>query len=30
MRLGLLPAVGAGLTRDTPDVQLSVRMPITF
>lgn len=23
-------AVGAGLTRDTPDVQLSVRMPITF
>ena len=23
-------AVGAGLTRDTPDVQLSVRLPVTF
>ncbi|WP_374360534.1 acetate kinase [Pseudoduganella danionis] len=23
-------AIGAGLTRDTPDVQLSVRMPISF
>lgn len=23
-------AVGAGLTRDTPDLQLSVRMPLTF
>jgi len=23
-------AIGAGLTRDTPDVQLSVRMPMTF
>jgi hypothetical protein len=23
-------AVGAGLTRDTPDVQLSVRLPMTF
>jgi hypothetical protein len=23
-------AVGAGLTRDTPDVQLSFRLPFTF
>ncbi|KQW97282.1 acetate kinase [Massilia sp. Root418] len=29
-RRSISVAVGAGLTRDTPDVSLSVRMPITF
>ena len=29
-RRNLNVAIGAGLTRDTPDVTLTVRMPITF